>query len=354
MRHGEPFTESDFTPPKRGEDLRQVSYKLPVALLDGLAEVASQQSRSIVAVVRAALSRTVAAHKSAVTFPEEKPSMSNKFFAVERALRQGGRTPIELIDSTPGSPPGSSIVPWLALDRAFPVKSLPAEEGDPFAFYARGRADGIRELGIQRMEAGECMLPVTGLNGLSPVLSPEDLSRGRHSFAAQPLLTELGDRVICFAIQRVLTDVRCRGDVNRSTCDSGEVLSYLSTEASMLARHSTPIFGGKPAIILSPQRYRTLAGALSPRGRSDLDRLTDVPANVSAFHGVPEDTSIVLASELVVGLIPRMMVTRDGDIARLLLGVDTHLQLGSVVVAKPDQPGQAACVADGVPEVTGG
>jgi hypothetical protein len=37
-------------------------------------------------------------------------------------------------------------------------------------------------------------------------------------------------------------------------------------------------------------------------------------------------------------LLPRLMVIRDGDVARLLLGVDAHLQSGSVVVAEPEEP----------------
>ena len=264
---------------------------------------------------------------------------SNQLCAVERVLRQGGRTPIPIADSASGSPTGSSLVPWLALDRAFPVKPVLAEEGDPFTFCARAGADSVRELALQPMEAGECRLPATGLNRLPPAFGPEDLLRDPLSFAARPLLAELGDRVLCFAIQRVLTAARCRGDVSRHTCASVDVLDHLSTEALMLGPHSPSLVGRKPVILLPPRRYRTLAVALSPRSeRSELDRLETLPAHVRAFHGIPEDTSMVLASELVVGLLPRLMVIRDGDVARLLLGVDAHLQSGSVVVAEPEEP----------------
>ena len=215
-KHTDRFSESDFVPPRKGEIVRQASYKLPGALLDALAAVASEQRRPVVAVVRAALSRAITAHQDSVLNQEERSPMSsstqNQLVAVERGLRDSGRVQVDLVDPAGGA--AASLVPALALDRAFPVKVVLAEEGDPFTFYARGGLDGVRELGLQRMEAAECSLQAAGMNRLPPVLASEDMARGPLAFAATPLLAELGDRVLCSALQRVLTTARCRGDVS--------------------------------------------------------------------------------------------------------------------------------------------
>ena len=338
MQRTDRFSESDFVPPRKGEIVRQASYKLPGALLDALAAVASEQRRPVVAVVRAALNRAITAHQNSVLYQEEESPMSsstpNQLAAVERGLRDrlrdSGRVRVDLVDPAGGA--AASLVPALALDRAFPVKVVLAEEGDPFTFYARGRLDGVRELGLQRMETGECSLQAAGMNQLPPVLASEDLARDPLAFAATPLLAELGDRVLCSALQRVLTTGRCRGDVSCRSCRPAEVLAHLQTQAVMLGPSCDS--GRKPMILLSPQRYRRLAAPIPGRDDySELNRLSTLPAFVRAFHGIPEDTSVVLGSELVVGLLPRLLVTRDGDGARLLLGVDAHLQTGSVVVA---------------------
>ena len=337
MQHTDRFSESDFVPPRKGEIVRQASYKLPGALLDALAAVASEQRRPVVAVVRAALSRAITAHQNSVLHQEEESPMPSstpaQLAAVERALRDSGRVQVDLVDPAGGA--AASLVPALALDRAFPVKVVLAEQGDPFTFYARGRLDGVRELGLQRMEAGECSFQAAGMNRLPPVLASEDLARDPLAFAATPLLAELGDCVLCSALQRVLTTGRCRGDVSCRSCRPAEVLAHLQTQAVMFGPScdSTPR-RRKPVILLSPQRYRRLAAPIPGRDDySELDRVSTLPALVRAFHGIPEDTSVVLGSELVVGLLPRLLVTRDGDGARLLLGVDAHLQTGSVVVA---------------------
>ena len=259
-------------------------------------------------------------------------STQNQLVAVERGLRDSGRVQVDLVDPAGGA--AASLVPALALDRAFPVKVVLAEEGDPFTYYARGGLDGVRELGLQRMEAAECSLQAAGMNRLPPVLASEEMARGPLAFAATPLLAELGDRVLCSALQRVLTTARSRGDVSCRSCGPAEVLAHLRTEAVMLGPNCDTARGRKPVILLSPQMYRRLAAPIPGRDDySELDRLSTLPALVRAFHGIPEDTSVVLGSELVVGLLPRLLVTRDGDGAWLLLGVDAHLQTGSVVVA---------------------
>ena len=339
------FAESEFLPPRRGEPLRLASYKLPVPLIESLGQVAEAQGRPIVAVVRAALARAIAAHRNNVLSDRTKEPMmtvavAEELAALERVLREGGGENIPLADRTRPSGLSSFFKSALGLDQVFPVSIVFAEQDEPFAIYSRDRADGVRELGPQTLQSDECSVQVGGMNSLPPFLPSKDLCDHRHAHAAYPLLEDLGDRLRSFAVRQVLADQRCRGRVGHRRVKTSEVVGSLETEVGMVAQGGLAPPLAEPVVLLSVSAYRALAADFRGRSpRSGLERLERIPARVSGFHAIPEGTALVLRSEVVIGLIPRIRVWRSGDSAKLTLAADAYLQDGVVVeVSRESEP----------------
>ena len=331
------FADVEFLPPKRGERLRLASYKLPVPLLESLEEVAKAQGRPIVAVVRAALTRAIAVHRDNVLSDSTRKSVmtiavAEELVALERVLREGGGENLPLADRSRPSVLSFSFKSALGLDQGFPVSVAFAEQDEPFAIYSRDRSDGVRELGLQNLKSDGCTVRVGGMNNLPPLLPAQDLPSQRHAYAAYPLLEDLGDRLRCFAVRRVLAEHRCRGRVGHRRVKTSEVVSSLETEAGMVAQRGLTSPLVEPIVLLSVSGYRALAADLRGRSpRSELERIERTPARVSSFHAIPEGTALVLGSEVVVGLIPRIRVWRSGDHAELTLAADAYLQDGVVI-----------------------